>query len=337
MRKTKSQKTGFTLVELLVVIAIIGILVGMLFPAIQAVREAARRSSCSNNIRQLALASANYESAFQKFPPGLTQDRIPDQTGSLQFQGHSVFYFLLPYVEQQNLYDTMSRTIPLANVSATPDGGLAATVVPSFLCPSDLLPSRPIEYPDDGSSIQAYYGGTSYRANAGTQPYYPTKATNDGMFMMTGSRGTPGAFQVAFRDIRDGSSNTILFGEFAHYDPNFDTFTAAGWTKGSTILGWSRWYPAGGFIGVANILGGSIAPINYRIPWAHGESGAPGSQTDWYDFEDLRLTSYGSLHAGGANFSFTDGSTRFIGETVSLTVLQQWSLRADGTVIQEPN
>jgi prepilin-type N-terminal cleavage/methylation domain-containing protein/prepilin-type processing-associated H-X9-DG protein len=329
-----SKRRGFTLVELLVVIAIIGILVGMLFPAIQAVREAARRSSCSNNIRQLALASMNYESAHKKLPPGFTQDRLPKPGGGTDFQGHSVFYFLLPYMEQQNLYDTMNRSMPLANVSSTENGGLAATVVPSFLCPSDLLPSTAVPYPSTGTPSQ-WYGGTSYRANGGERPYFPgnVNRTTDGVFSTVGTSGITGAIVCRIRDIVDGTSNTIFFGEFYHYDPNFDTFTAGGWNSGSTILGWSRWYPAGGWIGAGNLFGGSIAPINYKTPWEKGAPGAPGSQSAWYDYQDLRLTSYGSGHAGGANFSFGDGSTRFVSDSVSLNILRLWSERADRQVI----
>ena len=117
--KSSNRHNGFTLVELLVVIAIIGILIGMLLPAVQSVREAARRTSCANNIRQLALACHNYEGAFGEFPPGLEQEFLPSsEVGSefAGFQGHSVFYYLLPHIEQGNLFDSMDRDLSLIHI-----------------------------------------------------------------------------------------------------------------------------------------------------------------------------------------------------------------------------
>ena len=328
--------TGFTLVELLVVIAIIGILIGMLLPAVQQVREAARRSACSNNIRQVALAAMNYESARMEFPPGYTQEHLG--SGSLGgYQGHSVFYFLLPFMEQNNLFDTMDPDVPKANRVSTVDGGKAGAVIPALLCPSDSLPTTSIYYP----TFKEYYGGTSYRANGGTRPIYATSATNDGMFMETGEAGEKRHASTAedgtvlpIAAAYDGLSNTILFGEASHTDPNFDTFTEAGWTSGSTLEGWSRWYPAGGDAGLANFMGGAFAPINYRIPWAHGEPGAPGSKGAWYIFQDKRLSSFGSNHSGGTNLAFGDGSVRFLTENVAQNILQLYCARDDGQVIQ---
>lgn len=330
---------GFTLVELLVVIAIIGILIGMLLPAVQQVREAARRTSCANNIRQLALAAMNYEGALGKFPPGLEQEYLPSSVAGSNsgYQGHSVFYYLLPYIEQNNLYDTMDRRIPKANRAATPDGGLAASVVQTFKCPSDQLPDTPIPYPSSGTPSE-YYGGTSYRANGGERPIFATRATNDGMFMAVGPAArkastAPIGIEVTIASVLDGTSNTILFGEFHHYDPNFDSFTDAGWNSGSKIVGWSRWYPAGGDVGLGNIMGGAFAPINFRIPWAYGEPGAPTSQSAWYIWQDQRLSAFGSGHPQGANFAFTDGSTRYMSSTLAQNVLRLMCERSDGEVI----
>ena len=337
----RSPRPGFTLVELLVVIAIIGILIGMLLPAVQQVREAARRTSCANNIRQLALAAMNYEGALGKFPPGLEQEYIPSSIAGSNsgYQGHSVFYYLLPYIEQGNLYDTMDKNIPKANRTSSPNG-LAAQVIPTLMCPSDLLPATSIPYNTSGGGVE-YYGATSYRANGGERPIFATRSTNDGMFMAVGPNArkawtAPIGVEVRMSGVLDGSSNTIMFGELFHYDPNFDTFTVnAGWNSGSKIEGWSRWYPAGGDVGLANIMGGAFAPINYKIPWAYGDPGAPTSQSAWYVYQDQRLSSFGSGHPQGANFSFTDGSTRFIAETVSQNVLRLLCERADGTVIPD--
>ena len=337
MNVSLRSRRAFTLVELLVVIAIIGILIGMLLPAVQQVREAARRTACANNVRQLALAAMNYESAFQEFPPGLEQENLSLSGGLGGFQGHSVFYFLLPYVEQNNVFNAMDADVPKANRDATSDGIRAAATIPVFICPSDQLPDSAVPFPSTGTPTE-FYGATSYRANGGERPIFATSATNDGMFMATGpaarkASDAPIGVEVEIGSVQDGTSNTIMFGEFYHFDPNFDTFTDAGWTSGSKIVGWSRWYPSGGDAGLANIMAGAFAPINYEIPWAHGEPGAPGSRGAWFIFQDQRLSSYGSGHSGGANFAFGDGSTTFLRETVSQEILRLQCERADGQVI----
>ena len=278
----------------------------------------------------------NFESAFQRFPSGFTQEFISDGSNT-GYQGHSVFYFLLPYMEQNNLYDTMSFQFPKRNRAFTPNDGLAATVIPSLICPSDLLPTEPVPYPQSGTPSE-FYGGTSYNANGGSRPIFATSATNDGVFMATGpdarkAFSAPEGVETEIGGIYDGTSNTILFGDFSHDDPNFDTFTAAGFNSGSRIDGWSRWYPAGGDNGLANLLSGAFAPINYRIPWAYGEPGAPSSQTSWYVYQDQRLSSFSSNHPGGANLGFADGSTRFLEEAISQDILRLYCRVDDGQVI----
>jgi prepilin-type N-terminal cleavage/methylation domain-containing protein len=347
-RNRVALKTGFTLVELLVVIAIIGVLMGLLLPAVQMAREAARRASCQNNVRQLGLAVMNYESAKQKFPPGYTQTRknaagvvyTSGSTSGFSFQGHSAFYYLLPYLEQSNVYDQMDAAIPLNNRVTDARLNRAATVLKMLICPSDQLTGE-----SERHTNGEYYGMTTYKLNGGSRPLFADRATNDGMFMaVTDPRNHPVQFarrasgapigkELRIAEVRDGMSNTILFGERLHMDDNFDSFTTAGWNSGSTIRTWARWYPAGGDAGLGNLMGGAFAPINYKTPWRHGESGAPTAQSAWWVFQDMRLSTFGSAHPGGASFTMGDGSTRFISDELPQTVLALYCQRADNEII----
>jgi prepilin-type N-terminal cleavage/methylation domain-containing protein len=332
-----ARKRGFTLIELLVVIAIIAILIALLLPAVQQAREAARRTQCKNNLKQLGLAVHNYHDVFLKFPPAFTQIRLPSSSG-LQFQGHSVFYSLLPYIEQANLFATFDHNVPLNN-RATAPGLLSGTIVNAFLCPSDAGTSNGMDIHTAVTPNQ-YYGRTNYRANGGTRPLFATSSTNDGVFMCVGpaarkaSSAQPG-FCTSMRDLTDGTTNTILFGESHKVDRNFDTFTTAGWNSGSTIAGWSRWYPAGGDAGLGNLMCGAFAPVGYTTPWAHGGTGAPGSQSAWFTFQDQRLSAIGSAHTGGAQVVLADGSVRFLSNSLSFSLLQYLCRRDDGQILGE--
>jgi prepilin-type N-terminal cleavage/methylation domain-containing protein/prepilin-type processing-associated H-X9-DG protein len=314
-------RRGFTLIELLVVIAIIAVLVGLLVPAVQKVREAANRTSCTNNLRQLGLAAHNYHNAIKAFPPGMNQ---APYASAPKFRGYSLFVYLLPYFEQDNLYRQWDFANPLNNLV----GGLGArtaTVLPGLLCPSDVILANP-----DTSSGRPY-ALTSYGGNGGRRSFDPTAATTDGIFHTTGPAAQPAPNQrpVRLADIRDGTSNTLLFGERSHTDANYDSFAAAGLASRSGMGSWGWWAVSEGRLAIGDVTMSAYVPINYRTPFAYS-SGWTGS---FLPFEEQRVCAWGSNHPGGANFTLADGSVRFIQESISLSTLQQLSTRSGGEVI----
>src|SRR5579885_812948 len=184
------RRRGFTLIELLVVIAIIAVLIALLLPAVQSAREAARRSQCTNNLMQLAIALQNYESSYEVFPPGVVNDTGPvlDQPKGYHF-GWMVR--ILPYCEMRNLYNHFNLSV---GVYDTPNSTTRTTLVRSFLCPSDNGADRTI------SGVVL----TNYAAcHNGTEA--PIDSSNDGAFILNRA--------LRYEDIPDGSSNTILVGE----------------------------------------------------------------------------------------------------------------------------
>ncbi len=196
------RRSGFTLIELLVVIAIIGILIGLLMPAVQAVREAARRTQCLNNLRQLGLASHNYESALKHFPP------------SAEFAGYgaintnsswSIHGRLLPYLEQGNVYDQVNL-----NVAWDDQAAISGLKIPIYSCPSDPQSDTPRNV---SPKLASPLYPTTYGFNFGSWMIFDpvTNSIGDGMF-------GPNR-RVRMRDIIDGSSNTLLVAEVKARQP----------------------------------------------------------------------------------------------------------------------
>jgi prepilin-type N-terminal cleavage/methylation domain-containing protein/prepilin-type processing-associated H-X9-DG protein len=320
------RRKAFTLIELLVVIAIIAILIGLLLPAVQKVREAAARMKCSNNLKQLGLAAHNFHDPNGHLPAGLnvpvsTQSGALFPTNALYKNGvvgdpplpgqfASVFEQLLPYIEQDNLQKNLILTQrEYANCKGP--NSVGAQIVKILICPSDPLPSNVSTYTTGGNTY--YFGMNSYAGNNGTRSFYPQYGTysNDGVFYINS--------KVRLTDITDGTSNTLMFGERWHYDPAYTNIaTLGGWA-------WSN------FLAVQDSLLSTPVPINYLL--------APGTKTGAPNYpEDLRVCAFGSAHTGGANFTMADGSVRFltlIGNS-DLPLLQALSTRAGGEVAALP-
>lgn len=202
------KKSGFTLVELLVVIAIIGILVGMLFPAIQAVREAARRSSCLNNIRQIGIALHNYESAHKKLPPGWVSDAVVGEPG------WGWASFIMTEIEETNLKDQIHFGVAISDPI---HDVIRQTSLNIHLCPSDPTPAfvnlHEIEE-HEHAMMPLHEGGAeeeftvprgNYSGVFGTTEIYDNPANGNGVFFHQS--------RIRFADIKDGLSNTLMVGE----------------------------------------------------------------------------------------------------------------------------
>lgn len=310
-----SRSAGFTLVELLVVIAIIGLLVAMLLPAVQAAREAARRSQCTNNMKNLALAMHNYHDTLKSFPYGFSNLEA-------LWSGP-----ILPYVEQKNLYDTLiwaESGMGNWNADGSPNEVACGTLIEIFRCPSMAAPEH-----IDNEGIPGRVP-TSYRGCAGSNIWSDDASTIPAS-APAGARALEqvplngmlwGNSNVRMADVIDGTSNTILLGE-SYTDPNYvkDGQGMDFWLFGAPQTG--NWAPgnAGGTEYSEGV--GSAGPrINSRK-----DPTQPGVVME---------IAFGSYHPGGANFALTDGSVRFFPETIDMVVYNGLGSRDGREAVQAP-
>lgn len=317
---SNKNRFAFTLVELLVVIAIIGILIGMLLPAVQSVREAARRSACTNNVRQMALAMLNYESARQTLPPGINITDFDRTTSTRHHLGRfSWGTFILPQLEQAAIYDRLQpRYGTLAALLDSPEGLAAAqTPLSIFRCPSDDGPRlndvRLVELVAGGNQlVETALSNYVVNNNAGlpmwSQVDIEEVSVSDEETLLGAFAGSSGGKGLKLARFTDGTSSTILVGERkysnGHVPEVVEDHIAEATPRAALLYGsrgtghtvtnpidYSSWH------GVIDVGFCGMAPINDFSVWHKDRS-------------------VSSNHAGGVVFALADGSVRFISESI---------------------
>lgn len=295
-RTMQRTRNGFTLIELLVVIAIIAVLIGLLLPAVQQAREAARRSQCRNNLKQIGLALHSYHDSNNALPPGwfgITAAQ-PDVNG---LNGWSWSARILPQLEGSPFFKTLNFNVKVGDpMNAT----ARLTVLPYFRCPSDLAPERWTINAAGTATPMTDVAGASYAGVFGKDevddcdglgPGSP--CSSDGAFFLNSA--------VRFAQVRDGLSTTLMVGEH-------QTRPASGW-----YYTWSG-VIAGGDRAIVRILGDTDVTPNH---------------------DDLHLDEFASYHNGGCHFTMGDGSVHFVANTVNLSVYRNLSSRAGNDVVNE--
>lgn len=303
MKNHPRTKRAFTLIELLVVIAIIAILIALLLPAVQQAREAARRTQCKNNLKQIGLAVHNYHDVYTCFP---------NANANSELSGGSLFTSILPLIDQANaynLYDFNLTNSDPYNVAVT------SQILPFYLCPSSPMRRAVPSCSSDNGRAPGNYavciGSQDY--NQYWSFYGDPKPTLDGVIVFTGST----AGKTKFRDVTDGTSNTLMIGETAYNLPDykFSSGDCVGQSRYSFTY-WSVPFP-----------GSTACTTEYAFN--------PRDVADDSIFDPNWTRSFRSDHVGGVQFTLADGSVRFISENIDSALLDALATRNGGEVIGE--
>ncbi|WP_417393716.1 DUF1559 domain-containing protein [Gimesia chilikensis] len=328
------KRRAFTLIELLVVIAIIAILIALLLPAVQQAREAARRSTCKNNLKQIGLALHNYHDAHKVFPYSVSHPHsITSGSASTAFGlNHRGWLMLLPYIDQANLYNQFNfslaastgaptaKPVPgnlLPGAAGNANDQVISKIIPAFMCPSD---DNDTHYRSTTSAHYAIAPGSSNEYGAYTNyDFSVTRTSSSASNWLLEGRTTRRMFGInacsQIRDVKDGMSNTVAVAETLRWTYNgvSQTWGHAKWVGHGVDLTYSRginWWPC----------------CSWDSPPFARPTG-PGRLGDW--------STVGSLHTGGAHVLMGDGAVRFISENIDATTRNNLAYIADGNPIGE--
>lgn len=311
----RRYRAGFTLIELLVVIAIIAVLVAILLPAVQQAREAARRSQCQNNLKQLGIAVHNYNETIGILPPGAFWQ--PATAPAISMYHGSILVHLLPYVDQAGLYNQINFNLADIDPQVGSDGKvLRSKIIPGYLCPSDTHANM-----NGDRALQNYSacvgpfltGGAS--GNTGGCSGGCTETGSAFVLAGTPPNGVPGVFyrtgiSTSFKHVSDGLSNVIFFGETR---PQCSSHVTAGWYTSNNSQG----------------LAGTLIPINYD---SCDNASTVGCRRPCNWVTEL---GFKSRHTGGAQFVMGDGAVKFFSETIDAVQFNRLGAKADGQPVGE--
>ena len=295
-----SRRRGFTLVELLVVIAIIATLIGLLLPAVQAVRESSRRSSCMNNVKQVALGLQTFHDANRILPPGYVS--AFDSSGNDTGPGWGWAAHILPHVEQTSLFSRINLKLP---IEAAGSSGPRESSVATFFCPSDSAPPAPFAVgPRDRSGALTTTTCSVAPANyIGSFGVGEPGIDGDGVFFRDS--------KIRFKDVTDGLSRTLMVGE--------RSFRHAESTWVGSVAGTSQAPSPGSTMGLQ---------VNNASNFVLGHTGesydGPAGPTE--------INNFTSPHSGGCVFGFADGHSTFLGSSIDYDTYKALSTRAKGDV-----
>jgi prepilin-type N-terminal cleavage/methylation domain-containing protein/prepilin-type processing-associated H-X9-DG protein len=302
---TLRRVRAFTLIELLVVIAVIAVLIALLLPAVQAAREAARRTQCVNNLKQIGLAMHGYHSSQDTFPPAYITTIVNNPSSPETGPGWGWGVMLLSSLEQRPLYNAVNFSLQITEPGSMTARTAALSV---FLCPSDVGIGTVVVRDGAGKVLLGDLSAGQYVASAGQLEPGEYPDTNNGVFYRNSRNG--------IRDITDGSSMTLMVGERSR---NVADATWVGAVPTVQLCTNPRW-------AIQECGPASTMVVSHTGSAATGTIYVPNSKSSMVD-------DYWSFHRGGCNFLFGDGSVRFIKESVNPNIFSYLSTRAGGEVI----
>lgn len=308
-QQLQKRKIGFTLIELLVVIAIIAILIALLLPAVQQAREAARRTQCRNNLKQLGLALHNYHDVHKTFPPSAIWEVDSASMLHLPMAGRSWIYQILPYIEQANLYSQADDSV------VTYQDPISSESLTALACPSDPKSNIKVLFGQD-MGVTSYLGNGAHRGIGSSTFFYDCRPVAD---LTSGTMNRKG---VRIRNITDGTSNTLLAGErglitkYGAFGMWNHGLTGCASGHGDTVMTHDIW-PFAAANGGLDYIGGFRAPASFADPEADD------------------LFHWWSYHSGGGQFLLSDGSVRFISYNTDYGTMDSLHSRNDGDVLGE--